>query len=413
MKSDLDRLMKAQNLDALLITGPTLHNPFMVYFTGTAHITSADLVKRAGEEPVLFFPSMEREEAARTGLKTIGYSKYPMADFLKLTQNDIYQAMVLRYERMLADAGVTEGRVAVYGVKEIGEMFSLLNSLQELNPALQFIGYQTQDVLLQAMATKSEAELAHIHAMGEITVGVVDRVKHYLADHRVVDEVLFKDDGTPLTIGEVKAKINLWLAEAGAENPEATIFAIGRDGGVPHSTGTATDVLRLGSPIVFDIFPCEAGGGYFYDFTRTWCLGYAPDDVKALYQNVREVYETVVSELRQNCLFKTYQARTCELFQAQGHPTIQEKPGTEEGYVHSLGHGVGLHIHEQPFSGMLAGETEILAPGSVFTIEPGLYYPERGMGIRLEDTYYVDQNGNMQCFVPYSLDLVVEMKHMA
>ena len=88
-----------------------------------------------------------------------------------------------------------------------------------------------------------------------------------------------------------KRRINLWLAERGADNPEGTIFAIGRDAGVPHSTGTASDPLRLGQTIVYDIFPCEAGGGYYYDFTRTWCLGYAPDAVQALYQDVLDVYQ--------------------------------------------------------------------------------------------------------------------------
>jgi hypothetical protein len=63
-------------------------------------------------------------------------------------------------------------------------------------------------------------------------------VADFLSNHLVVYELLMKDDGVPLMIGDVKAKINLWLAELGAENPEDTIFAIGRDAGVPHSSGT-------------------------------------------------------------------------------------------------------------------------------------------------------------------------------
>ena len=133
-------------------------------------------------------------------------------------------------------------------------------------------------------------------------------------------------DGSPITIGEVKRKINLWLAEHGVENPEGTIFAIGRDAGIPHSTGTATDALRLGQTIVYDIFPCEAGGGYFYDFTRTWCLGYAPDSVLKVYEDVKKVYDTLPAELKLNAPFANYQKRTCELFEAMGHPTIMTNP---------------------------------------------------------------------------------------
>ena len=92
--------------------------------------------------------------------------------------------------------------------------------------------------------------------------------------------MLLKQDGTPLTIADVKSQISSWLVERGAVEVEGTIFAIGKDAGIPHSVGTPADELRLGQTIVFDIFPGEAGGGYFYDFTRTWSLGYATPEAK-------------------------------------------------------------------------------------------------------------------------------------
>ncbi len=98
------------------------------------------------------------------------------------------------------------------------------------------------------------------------------------------------------------------------------------------------------------------------------------------------MYHQVVSELKLGEKFSKYQVRTCELFEADGHPTIQTNPDTESGYVHSLGHGLGLKVHEKPFSGAGSGETERLIPGTVFTIEPGLYYPNQNLGVRLEDT---------------------------
>ena len=219
-----------------------------------------------------------------------------------------------------------------------------------------------------------------------------------------------KIDGEPLTIGNVKHKINLWLSERGAENPEDTIFAIGHDAGVPHSSGNPTDPLKLGQTIVFDIYPCEAGGGYFYDFTRTWCLGYAPDDVLALYETVLSAYTEVTSQLQMGKPFKNYQLMTCELFSAQGHPTVKEDPQTQQGYVHSLGHGVGLNVHERPFSGISSDDKDSLEPGSVFTIEPGLYYPAKGMGVRIEDSFYVRSDGKMEVLADYPMDLVLPVK---
>ena len=69
-----------------------------------------------------------------------------------------------------------------------------------------------------------------------------ERPQEYLTSRQVRGEVLLAEDGEPLTIGRVKGLINLWLAELGAENPEGTIFAIGRDAGVPHSSGNPADV---------------------------------------------------------------------------------------------------------------------------------------------------------------------------
>jgi Xaa-Pro aminopeptidase len=246
--------------------------------------------------------------------------------------------------------------------------------------------------------------------MGQVTIAVVGQAADYLTSHRVKDSILVKPDGSPLTIGDVKSRINLWLAERGVENPHETIFAIGHDAGVPHSVGDPEAAMRLGQTIVFDIFPCEAGGGYFYDFTRTWCLGYAPDEVQKLYDDVLAVYHQVVSELRPGALCRTYQELTCDLFQQRGHLSQRDDPQIQQGYTHSLGHGVGLNLHERPAFRLSSPETEILKNGTVITVEPGLYYPEKGMGVRLEDTFYLRPDGIFEIFAPYPLDLVLPVK---
>ena len=67
MKTDLDNLMKLQDIDALLIFGGAQHNPAMVYFVGTAHVSDAILIKKRAAEAVLFHYPMERDEAAKSG----------------------------------------------------------------------------------------------------------------------------------------------------------------------------------------------------------------------------------------------------------------------------------------------------------------------------------------------------------
>lgn len=410
MKSDLDRIMEAHNLDAMLVIGPAQHNPPMVYMTGGGHLTGGDLVKKRGEAPILFYNPMERDEAAKTGLATRNLGDYRFQDLLKQTGGDYLQAMVMRYQAMLTELGITSGRIAIYGQADAGSAYAIFTTLQKAMPGLTLVGELGDSALLEAMATKDESEVERIRRMGQVTTAVVAQVSDFLTSHPVKDGVLVKADGQPLTIGDVKSRINLWLAERGVENPEGTIFAIGHDAGVPHSAGNPDDLLRLGQTIIFDIFPCEAEGGYYYDLTRTWCLGYAPDEVLALYEDVLTVYNWILSELRVDMPCKEYQQRTCELFEARGHATIKTNPQTQEGYVHGLGHGVGLNVHERPWFGLSATDVDRLAPGVVVTIEPGLYYPERGMGIRLEDTIWVRPDGQMEVLAEYPLDLVLPMK---
>ena len=410
MKSDLDQLLHQNQAQAIWVTGPAQHNPAMVYLTGGGHMTQADFIQCKGSAPVLCHAPMERDEAARTGLKTINYSNYPLKDRIRLAEGDRLVAHALLYKQIFEEIGLTSGKVLIYGRTDAGKFYSLVNKLQALLPELTFQGDLDDAVLLQAMATKEPAEIERIRLMGEKVVTVVSRTADFLTHHQVVNDVLTKSDGTPLLIGEVKAQINLWLAELGAENPEDTIFAIGRDAGIPHSSGTPSDPLMPGKTIVFDIFPCEKGGGYFYDFTRTWCLGYAPDKVQERYDQVKSVVQKVVSELEVNRNAAYFQDRACEYFEALGYATIRQNPGTESGYVHSLGHGVGLNIHEKPWFSRADDPTNSLVPGSVFTIEPGLYYPEEGMGIRLEDTYYVTPDGKFEKFVDYPMELVLKMQ---
>ena len=274
MKSDLDQLMEEQELDALLITGPAQHNPPMVYMTGPIHMTSGDLIKKRGSDPVLFYNPMERDEAARTRFKTKNLADYQIDKLIKSTHGNILEATILRYEKMLTEYELTSGRIAIYGKMDIGNSYAIFSGLNAKLPDLEIIGQLGDSLLLQAMATKDEHEVDRIRAMGEITISVVGKVADFLSSHKTKNSILIKSNGDPITIGEVKNNINLWLAEAGVENPEGTIFAIGRDAGVPHSSGNPKDILELGKSIIFDIFPAEAGGGYFFDFTRTWCLGY-------------------------------------------------------------------------------------------------------------------------------------------
>ncbi len=410
MLERLQNLMQTAGADALWITGPAQHNPSMVYFTGICHLSMADLFLVKGKEPVIICGPMEREEAAKSGFKTLSYSNYDLRSLLKETGGNRAKANALRYLQIFRDIGFEEGKVLVYGQKEVGPMISLITGLHDLNPRLEFQGDDQDAVILEARSLKRPDEIERIRRMGEITTAVVSKTQEFLSSSKLDGELLIKADGSPLKLGEVKAQIDLWLAEYGAETPENTIFALGRDAALPHSIGNPEDLMCLGKTIVFDIFPCEKGGGYFYDFTRTWSLGYASEEVQTAYNQVRQVYDTLISELEFGRNPNYLQQRTCDLFETMGHATIRQDPRIESGYVHGIGHGVGLDVHEKPWSNFPDDPSNNLQVGSVFTIEPGLYYPEKGFGIRLEDTWYCDANGAFQKFADYPMDLIVPVK---
>lgn len=412
MKSELDQLMQARNMDAFIVFGNAENNPPMYYLTGGGHVSHATIIKKRDGEAFYFHNDMERDEAAKSGLKTIPFSKYDHNQFLKEANGDLILAGALRYRQMFADAGVMQGRVGVYGHYDVGWVFGILSRLKNLMPEIEFVGETREDSLfLRAMETKDENEIARIRKMGKVTTEIVGRVRDYLIERDVrADEVLLKEDGTPLTVGDVHSMIRLWTAERGAELPSGFIFAIGRDAGVPHSMGTPSDLMRLGQTIVFDFYPAEAGGGYYYDFTRTWSLGYAASEAQTLYDQVKEIYDRLNDDFDLNAVFKDYQRQTCEYFESKGHQTPLHTQAPMEGYVHSLGHGVGLNIHERPFSGLSAADDQRLKVGVVFTSEPGLYYPEKGMGFRIEDTLWVRPDGAMEKLADFPYDFVLPMK---
>lgn len=401
MKSDLDALMQARSLDAIIVLGNAEHNPPMYYLTGGGHVNKAVLIKKRGEAPVLYCNAMERDEAEKSGLKVIPLRVGAMEELAK------------RPKEMLGECGVSGGRAGIYGHTDLSMALHILGRMRDELPGLEIVGENQDDsIFMYAMETKDEIEVERIRSMGRVTVAVVDKVREYLTSCDVrEDEVLLKEDGSPLSVGDVHSKIRLWASEMGAELPSGFIFAIGRDAGVPHSSGNPADWMRLGQTIVFDIYPAEAGGGYYYDFTRTWSLGYAAPEAQELFDEVRAVYEKVIENIDLNAVFKDYQKFVCDEFQKNGHKTQLNTEGVlTEGYVHSLGHGIGLNIHERPWSRHTSPDDNRLKPGTVFTVEPGLYYPEKGMGVRIEDSYWMRPDGAIEKLAEYPYDFVLPMK---
>ncbi|MFQ5595327.1 MAG: M24 family metallopeptidase [Anaerolineae bacterium] len=408
MKADLDRLMAERNIDAAVVMGAMAGNPTLYYLVNGAKLSSGTVVKKRNEPAVLIHSSIERDEAARSGLETIDIRQYNYLELLREAGGNRLLAMVRLLARVFQERGIS-GRVAFYGTEDRGAAYALLRAIDEHVPGVEVVGEFGSNLFVAARSTKDPTEVERIREAGRKTVATVDATIDFLRSHRVRDNVLVDNAGAALTVGRVKHFVRRTLFDHDLEEEVETIFAIGRDAGIPHSHGDDHDAVRLGQSIVFDLFPRERGGGYFFDMTRTFCLGYAPAEVASVFEDVRACFETVVSALEAGTPAGHYHELACDFFESRCHPTLHSDPGTEEGFVHTLGHGIGLSIHEQPFIHDAPGTQDVLDTGAIFTIEPGLYYPDRGFGVRLEDVFYVDSDGVFHNLTNYPKELVIDM----
>ncbi|MCK6581185.1 MAG: M24 family metallopeptidase [Anaerolineae bacterium] len=407
MKSDLDGLMERRGLDAFLAFGDEGENPVLYYLTNGAHITKGYALKRRGGDLLLVVNAMEIEEAAKSGLNVISEFDLGYAQLLRAAEGDQLAAAAQLVARMLARIGLEGGRVGVYGRGAINYFVQLHGALTQNLPAYTFVGESGVTLFDEAAITKDAEELARLRSVSARTSEVLRETWDFIAGHRLQGGVVVNDQGEPLTIGAVKRFVRRALFDRDLEDTDM-IFAQGRDGGFPHSRGEAAQPLRAGQAVVFDLFPRELGGGYHHDCTRTWSIGYAAPEVQEAYNQVMDAFEIAVDSFRVNMPTRALQEAVQSYFEAHGHPTSRSHPGTTVGYMHSLGHGVGINIHERPSLSHLSND--VFAPGSVISIEPGLYYPERGFGVRIEDLVYVGGDGQLITLTDFHKELVLPLK---
>jgi Xaa-Pro aminopeptidase len=195
--------------------------------------------------------------------------------------------------------------------------------------------------------------------------------------------------GEALTCERLIDEIDSTLREHGCEG-EPPLVSAGPQVAFVHESGSGP--IRAGEPVVVDIFPRDKQSRFCADMTRTFCVGRASDEVRHMYATVLEALERSIEATRPGVSGRALWEISCDVVEAAGYRTMRSVPPgerLEEDYFHSLGHGVGLEVHEHPHLG-LAGED--LVPGDVVTVEPGVYRRALG-GVRIEDLVLVTDDG--------------------
>src|SRR5437763_5365936 len=205
-------------------------------------------------------------------------------------------------------------------------------------------------------------------------------------------EVLLHGIKAGVAESHLAAELEYVARRSGAQGMSfETIVASGPRSAMPHGVASEQPVAPSGF-VVLDYGVILAG--YCSDMTRTVHVGSPGRKQKDLYQAVLDAQLAAI-----NVIEPGVQAGKVD----QAARKVLRKAGFDSYFTHSTGHGVGLEIHEPPRLGK--GQTELLQPGMVITIEPGAYVPGLG-GVRIEDMVLVTETG-CQVLTPTSKELMI------
>jgi Xaa-Pro aminopeptidase len=409
MIASISKLMEDRNLDLLWLSGASNECPEIYYLTGGVSLTAAWILVRPGKRPLLVHGPMEREAAAASGCATIDFSALDREKIAR-HENDPLAVSLEMFVR-LAEREALGGRMAMHGLADPGETHHLLKAIEQRLPQIQVVR-DVPPVMESSRATKDDAELEAMRAVAEDSLACIQTALDTIRACHERDGIVITADGEPLTVGRVKSLLRSKMAGRNLLETHETILGQGREAGVPHASSDNNEPLQTGVATVFDVFPCRGGGGYFFDITRSFTIGRPDPEFEKLYKQVYDVQQLAIERAAAGVHGSELQKLACDEFERQGHATVLGTPATRSGYVHSLGHGIGLEVHEAPFLRLQEkpDERNCLIPGSVFTIEPGLYYPQRGQGVRIEDVVYIDEDGTAKVLAPFAKFSVLELE---
>lgn len=229
----------------------------------------------------------------------------------------------------------------------------------------------TEDIVETMRQVKDEEEVELIRRAVRLNEEVFAEIYRSLTDYR--------------TEVDIAMAIESAMRRRGAEGPSfATIVASGENGALPHAVPGRQPLMKDG-PLTIDMGLVR--DGYCSDMTRNVVPGLASDRYLELHRLVRKAQLAGMAAIRAG-------VRGCEADRAAR--SIIADAGYGEYFGHSLGHGVGLAVHEEPR--LSARNRKQLKAGMVVTVEPGIYIPGWG-GIRLENMVVVRADGceNLNC----------------
>lgn len=391
MFSQIDQEMRKRQVQALMILGETtLADPNLTYVVGGSLARGGVYFKRAGHKPLLVTSILDLGTARKWGkVKRIEtYSEWGLEKLAsKYGREEAYPRLL---SEICRKNGVN-GNVVLYGRNDLALATYLVDKLRRFG--VKVSTDKSPTILESAREIKDAQEIEKLQDVARKNGRVIEAAIEALGSlKRRRGHLVLKERRA--TIGAVKAVISSQLAAEGLGAPEGVIFAIGASSADPHNAGIPSDEIREGRLIVFDIFP-QAESGYWSDITRTYVIGKASKKDKQLYDTVYEAQHVSLDSIRAGISGEEVMSKACDVIERRGYRTVRDvflgkTKGISAGFIHSLGHGVGLTIGERPSLNFLSKQP--LKSGQIVTVEPGVYLPGYG-GVRIEDTVLITKRG--------------------
>ena len=238
------------------------------------------------------------------------------------------------------------------------------------------------DILLSQRAVKLDYETERIKKAQSITDAAFSHIINFILQNR-----------SALTERDVALEIDYFMQKNGAECPAfETIAVSGNASSLPHGV-PRNEKLKNGF-LTMD-FGAKFGG-YCSDMTRTVVIGKADAEIKKIYNTVLLAQTAALEHICGGMACREADSIARKIIDAAGY---------EKAFGHSLGHGVGMFIHEKPNLSPRADEKLILESGNVVTVEPGIYL-EGKFGCRIEDMIAINTDGTIYDFTKSSKDLI-------
>jgi len=391
MLSQLDKTMQNFNVDAIVVyTEDGAPSPVFRYLTRAPLANGGVYLKVKGKKPIVLVssnfevPSFKKESVVKDvrGFVEVAKSDEPMSACIGRVLEEL-GAKLVAYDPM---------PVKLYlKLRELGYNISLPD--------------ENTDVVTELRLTKDEEELKHITHVGLLAQKVLKNVFEELSKCEIKNNKLCKGSKA-LTIKDARKLIQIECAKECLENPAGIIFAQGPEGAEPHNHGTDSLPLLANVPTVVDFFPYNNESGYWFDMTRTVVFGKASQEVKEVYNLVLQAQQAAEECMREGTFWYGPFEKACDILEAKGFNTVRKDAKSLSGFIHSLGHGVGVQIHELPrLSKKENVKGKKLASGMVFSNEPGLYLPGK-FGVRIEDILVCTKTG-VKNLTPFSKELEI------